>query len=164
MPDEILDPFAPDRALQAHLTRPSAATRVWLLQRHQSSTGAGAIYRQEEGLKPTFWPHVLIRKTHEKSANAAGLVNPRFSRDRFAIVATVRSDKLQAGETPRMLLSGLHAAIGRDLLSFTGAQTQTGRISRPRIDNHACERSYAAQGMSDVIISELGFEVVFISS
>lgn len=163
-PAEVLSPFAPDRALLAHLTRPAAASRVWLLTRHQSATGAGAIYRQTEGLKPAFWPHVLIRKSHEKSATTAGRVETRWSRDRFCIVATVRSDKLRTGETPLAALEELQKAIGRDLLSFTGAPTATGRISRPRIANHAYERSYAAQGLSDVQIHELGFEIVFISS
>ena len=161
---DTLSPFAPDRALLAHLKRPAAATRLWLLTHHQSASAGAAVYNQTTGLKPAFWPHVLIRKTHEKTGVSAGVIDPRFSRDRFSILATTRSDKLANGQTPRSLLEGLYNAIAQDLRTFAPTNTATGRVSRPKIANHAAERDYPAQGIPGVTIYELGFEVVFISS
>lgn len=106
----------------------------------------------------------MIRKTHEHTGLAAGVTNPRFSRDRFAILATVRSDKLAQDQSPRSLLEGLYLAIAQDLSTFAPTDTATGRVARPKIANHAVERDYAAQGIPNVTMSELGFEVVFISS
>ena len=158
-----LSPFTPERAIIAHLANNGSYTRAALIA---LGVAGDAIYKRVDGLNPTTWPHVVISKQHRHTRGGAGR-GPRQSHDLFTICAAIRTDKLGAGQAPGALLEPLAIAIQKDIAAFEFSEVSSGKVYKPRISNHAYERSYPVSGAATgatVFLHELGVEAFFVST